>query len=65
MKQFISEVQDFGKILVLGSGSKYRVGIVDSVKTMLWLPAQQVSVSGFIMVNHGRQGESVQVEPIF
>jgi len=49
----------------LGDGSKYRVGLVDATKTMLWLPSQQVSVSGSTIINHGRQDEAVQVERVF
>jgi len=41
---FVSSIEDGGAIVVLGDGSRWEIGLMDRIKTMLWLPAQSVVV---------------------
>jgi hypothetical protein len=51
MKDWIKEIQDSGKLIILNGGSKYSVSSYDSIDTRFWMKMDNVSVSDSKMTN--------------
>lgn len=58
---FISQVLDDGKILVMGDGSIYKIYDYDSYDSNYWLPMTDVEITNSKIINID-DGESVEWE---
>lgn len=65
-KQSISRVEKMGEIITLGDRSKWKVGIFDKSKSMMWLMADDVTVASYIgnkfKITHIKRNETVEAE---
>lgn len=64
MKQFIQEVRNGGKLIILSDGTKYKVSDFDAFYTALWMVLDKVSVEHFRMTNHDRRDKPVDVQQV-
>ncbi len=55
---WVEKVSGDGEILILSDGSVWNVDPVDAIHSMLWLPAQPISICGNKLINT-MGGESV------
>ena len=56
---WVEKVIDSGKFVTLEDGSLWEIDPVDTIDTMLWLPANDISVCGNELVNND-DGEAVR-----
>lgn len=63
MKDWIKDIQDDGKLIVLGSGLKYKVSSFDAFDTKFWMKMDSVSVSGGRITNHSQRDKTIPVMP--
>lgn len=64
MKDWIKNIEDSGKLIILGSGLKYKVSLYDALDTRFWMKMDNVSVSGSKMTNHNQRDKTVDVTSI-
>ena len=62
MKDWIKEIQDSGKIIILSSGAKYSVPSYDSLDTRFWMKLDNVSLNGNKMTNHSQKDKTIDVK---
>ncbi|BDD85943.1 hypothetical protein [Desulfofustis limnaeus] len=61
MKSWIKEIQDNGRILLLGDGTKYKVSSYDAYDTKFWMKMDNVSVIGSKLTNHIQRDKTIEV----
>jgi len=59
MNNYIKEIQDSGKLIVLDDGSKWAVGSYDSFTTRIWLRMDKITVANNELINTSRRNEKV------
>lgn len=65
-KQFISKVENMGELITLGDRSKWKVGIFDKSKSMMWMMMDEVTVASYIgnkfKLTHTKRNETIEAE---
>jgi hypothetical protein len=61
MKDWIKDIQDNGKLIILSNGSKYKVSSYDTYDTKYWMKLDNVSVSENKMTNHNQRDKTINV----
>ena len=61
MSNYIRNIEDSGKLIILNDSSKWEVGSYDSFTTRMWMIMDNVSVSLNKMTNLSRNNETVSV----
>lgn len=57
----ILKVENLGKLILLGDGSTWAVGMVDAIKSMLWFPGDRIEIDFNKLINIRRK-ESVSAQ---
>jgi hypothetical protein len=65
-KQFIRSVENMGETITLSDNSKWKVGMFDKTKSMMWMMMDDVVVAdGFLnkhKITHLKRNETVEAE---
>ena len=65
MKDWIKEIKESGKIIILDDSTKWEVASYDRYDTRMWMRMDNVTVSGNKMTKHGGlREETVSVKQI-
>jgi len=64
MKQYIKEIKDSGKIIILDDSSKWEVSMFDRMDTRFWMRLDNVTVTRDKMTNHSQREKTVTVKRI-
>ena len=59
MSHLIREIQDSGKLVILDDGSKWEIGIFDSMETRMWMRMDRIDVSLGKLTNLSQRNKSV------
>jgi len=62
MKNWIKEIKDSGKIIILDDSSRWEVNIVDRIDARLWMRLDNVTVTENKMTNHGQGDKTITVK---
>lgn len=64
MKQYIKEIKDQGKTIVLDNSSTWEVDMFDRLDTALWMRLDNVTVNGNKMINHNQRDKTVGIKKV-
>ena len=64
MKNWIKEIKDSGKLIILSDNSKWFISSFDAFDTKFWMKLDNVSVKGSKMVSHSQRDKTVDVRQI-
>lgn len=64
MQDWIRDIQDSGKIIILSTGTKYQVSSFDAFHSRFWMKLDKISVTGSKMTNHSQREQAVAVTQI-
>ena len=62
MKNWIKEIENSGKIIVLDDSSRWEVGMFDRIDTRLWMRLDNVTAAGNEMTNHSQRDKTITVK---
>jgi hypothetical protein len=64
MKNWIKEIIDSGRVIILDDSSKWEVDTLDRIEARFWMRLDNVTIAGNKMIKHGHRDKTITVKKL-